>query len=76
LNYFENNKIILVEGDDNLKTGDRIKELRKISNLTQLELAKKLNITDKAISKWESNLGEPSIEMLLQLSKLFDVSID
>lgn len=76
MNYFENNKIILVEGDDNLKTGDRIKELRKISNLTQLELAKKLNITDKAISKWESNLGEPSIEMLLQLSKLFDVSID
>jgi len=59
-----------------MKTGDRIKELRKNKNLTQLELATKLNITDKAVSKWESNLGEPSIDLLLKLSTLFDVSID
>lgn len=59
-----------------MKTGDRIKELRKQNNLTQLELANKLNITDKAVSKWESNIGEPSIDLLMELSKLFDVSID
>ena len=52
-----------------MKTGDRIKELRKQNNLTQLELANKLNITDKAVSKWESNLGEPSIDLLMELSK-------
>ena len=60
----------------NVKTGDRIKELRKSKNLTQLELAKKLNVTDKAVSKWENNHGEPSVDLLLELSKLFDVSID
>jgi transcriptional regulator with XRE-family HTH domain len=59
-----------------MRTGDRIKKLRKSKNFTQLELANKLNITDKAVSKWESNLGEPSIDLLLELSKLFDVSID
>jgi transcriptional regulator with XRE-family HTH domain len=59
-----------------LKTGDRIKELRRMNKLTQVELANKLNITDKAVSKWENNLGEPSIDMLLGLSKVFDVSID
>jgi transcriptional regulator with XRE-family HTH domain len=59
-----------------MKTGDRIKELRKAKNLTQLELANKLNITDKAVSKWESNQGDPSIDLLIELSKVFDVSID
>jgi len=59
-----------------VKTGDRIKELRKSKDLTQLELAEKLNITDKAVSKWENNHGEPSVDLLLELSKLFDVSID
>jgi transcriptional regulator with XRE-family HTH domain len=59
-----------------MKTGDRIKELRKSKDLTQLELAEKLNVTDKAVSKWENNHGEPSIDLLLELSKLFDVSID
>ena len=57
-----------------MKTGDRIKELRKSKDLTQLELAERLNITDKAVSKWENNHGEPSIDLLLELSKLFDAS--
>lgn len=68
--------IIKESEDKRLKTGDRIKELRKSKNITQVVLANILKVTDKAVSKWESNLGEPSIEMLLALAKYFDVSID
>ena len=39
---------------DNEKFGSFIKELRKKSNLTQKELGEKLNVTDKAVSKWDT----------------------
>lgn len=55
---------------------NRISDLRKKMNLTQLQLAEKLNISDKAISKWESGNGCPSIEMLVLLSELFGCTID
>lgn len=56
--------------------GDRISAMRKEMNLTQLQLAEKLNISDKAVSKWESGNGDPSIEMLILLSDLFNCTID
>ena len=56
--------------------GERIVGLRKTKGLTQLQLAEKLNISDKAVSKWESGKGDPSVEMLGLLSELFDCSID
>lgn len=56
--------------------GDRIKEKRKQLGLTQLELGNKLNITDKAVSKWEQNEGNPDISMLPLLSNVLNVSID
>lgn len=56
--------------------GDRIKEKRKELGLTQLELAEKLNITDRAVSKWEQNEGNPDISLLPLLAELFDVSLD
>ena len=56
--------------------GERIINLRKKNGLTQLQLAKKLNISDKAVSKWESNRGDPSLEMLVALSNLFGCTID
>lgn len=56
--------------------GERIVGLRKKKGLTQLQLAEKLNISDKAVSKWESGKGDPSVEMLGLLSELFDCSID
>lgn len=56
--------------------GERIVGLRKKKGLTQLQLAEKLNISDKAVSKWESGKGDPSVEMLDLLSELFDCSLD
>ena len=58
------------------KIGDTISQLRKEKVWTQAELASKLLVSDKAVSKWESNKGEPSIEFLPILAQLFDVSLD
>ena len=60
----------------NHKIGDTISQLRKEKGWTQAELASKLLVSDKAVSKWESNKGEPSIEFLPILAQLFDVSLD
>lgn len=46
---------------DNQKFGQFILSLRKEKGWTQLELAKKLNVTDKAVSKWERGVGFPDI---------------
>ena len=56
--------------------GKTIASLRKSKGWTQVELAEKLDISDKTISKWESEAGMPEISQLPALSKLFDVSID
>ncbi len=56
--------------------GQRIAMLRQEHNLTQAELAEKLNISDKAISKWESAGGTPDITLLPLLSDILEVSID
>ena len=56
--------------------GDRIRNKRKESGMTQLELANKLNITDKAISKWEQNEGNPDISILPKIAEIFNVSLD
>lgn len=51
-------------------------ELRKKNNLTQGELASKLNYSDKSISKWERGEGIPDVETLLQIANLFNVNLD
>ena len=51
---------------------DVITKLRKEKGLTQLELAKKLNITDKAVSKWERGLSYPDITSISALAKALD----
>ena len=56
--------------------GKTIAELRKAKGWTQIELAERLNISDKAVSKWESEAGYPEITMFPQLANLFEVSID
>ena len=56
--------------------GKTIAALRKKQNLTQKELALKLKISDKAVSKWESGLGFPEITLLPEISTLFGVSVD
>lgn len=58
------------------KIGDTIAKLRKEKGWTQSELAQRICISDKAVSKWESNKGTPSIEYLPTLAELFDVTLD
>lgn len=61
---------------DSTKTGKIISDLRKSKGWTQIELAEKLFVSDRTISKWESGAGFPEITQLPQLAKVFDVSID
>lgn len=56
--------------------GDIIKELRTSYNLNQVQLAQKLNVSKQTVSNWENNNIQPSIEMLIQISKFFHVSTD
>ncbi len=56
--------------------GKRIQQRRKELNLTQQELADRLQVTNKAISKWETGEGYPDISILTELSAALNVSVD
>ena len=56
--------------------GEKIKNKRKELNLTQEYLAKELNISRQAVSKWEKGLSEPSMDNLVKISEIFRVDID
>lgn len=55
--------------------GRFISELRKEKGLTQKELAEKLNVTDKAVSKWETGRSAPDISLLVSLSEVLGVTV-
>ena len=61
---------------DQLKIGKFIAECRKKKNLTQLQLAEKLNITDRAVSKWETGKSLPDSSIMLELCKLLEISVN
>ncbi|MGD9901260.1 MAG: helix-turn-helix domain-containing protein [Spirochaetales bacterium] len=61
---------------ENNNVGKTIANLRRKNNLTQSQLAEKLFVSDKAISRWESGVGLPEIANLIELSKVFGVSVD
>lgn len=63
---------------DNLKSiiAANISDLRRRYNMTQLELAERLNYTDKAISKWERGESIPDVLVLKQIADLFGVTVD
>ena len=56
-------------------TGAVIRELREKNNMTQLELAERLCVSDKTISKWETAKGYPDISLLDPIAKVFGVSV-
>ena len=58
------------------KINDRIKNLRKEKGWTQLQLAEKLNVTDKAVSKWEVGEANPDLSSIVNIASLFGVTID
>ena len=56
--------------------GNFISELRKEKKLTQKELAEKINVSDKAVSRWETGKGYPDVTSLVSLSEYFGVSVN
>ena len=56
--------------------GDNIRKYRKLNNMSQDELAEKLNVTRQSVSLWENGQTQPSLENIVALAKLFEVSTD
>ena len=61
---------------DQIKIGKFIANLRKEQNMTQLDLATKLGITDRAVSKWENGRGLPDISLITPLCKELSISVN
>jgi len=59
-----------------LNIGERITQLRKQANLSQTELAKKVAVSRTIVGNYERNENAPSVEILLKIANVFDVSID
>ena len=56
--------------------GMMISSLRKQNGMTQLELAEKMGVTDKAVSKWERDLSCPDVNTIPKLAEVFNISVD
>lgn len=56
--------------------GTMIAALRREKGMTQLELAEKMGVTDKAVSKWERDLSFPDVSSIPRLAEIFGVSVD
>ena len=61
---------------DQMKIGKFIAQRRKEENLTQMQLAEKLNITDRAISKWERGKGLPDASIMLELCRILGITVN
>lgn len=76
---FRGNLIIISNGDknmDQIKTGNFLVSLRKEKNITQQQLADILQVSAKAVSKWECGEGYPSLQSLKDLSDFYGVTVD
>lgn len=60
----------------NVTMGELISKLRKEKGMTQKDLADKMNVTDKAVSKWERNLSCPDINSLPALADVLGISVE
>lgn len=63
-------------GVHNMNIGQRIKNLREGQNLSQLELAKIINVSNTAVSQYENGLRTPSDDIKIKLANYFNVSTD
>ncbi|MGQ2375290.1 helix-turn-helix domain-containing protein [Companilactobacillus zhachilii] len=59
-----------------MELNEQLKKYRQQENLTQKQLAMKLNVSDKTISSWETNRTYPDISLLINLSSVLNVSLD
>ena len=60
---------------DYKKTGNLIKKIRKERNMTQMELAESLGVTDRTISKWETGRGFPDVSLLKPLAETLGITV-
>lgn len=56
--------------------GMMIASLRKENGMTQLDLADKMGVTDKAVSKWERDISYPDVNTIAKLAEIFEISVD
>lgn len=56
--------------------GNKLNQLRKLSGMTQEQLAEKINVSRQTISKWESDITSPDLESIVKISRIFHVSLD
>ena len=61
---------------EQVKIGKFITECRKNKNMTQAQLAEKLNITDRAVSKWETGKGMPDSSIMLELCNELGITVN
>lgn len=61
---------------DQIKIGKFISECRKREKLTQAQLAEKMNITDRAISKWETGRALPDSSIMLELCDILKITVN
>ena len=61
---------------DQIKIGKFIAECRKNKNLTQAQLAEELNVTDRAISKWETGKAMPNFDIMLDLCSILGINVN
>ena len=76
MKIFFNHTICMIGVVQMVDFGDRLKELRKRSKLSQEQLARQLGITKGMISSYETSMRMPSYHILLKISFLFNVSTD
>ena len=59
-----------------MKIGNKLNQLRKLSGMTQEQLAEKIDVSRQTISKWESDSTSPDLESIVKISRIFHVSLD
>ena len=62
--------------DLKITVAKNIADLRKAANMTQLDLASRLNYSDKAVSKWERGESLPDVATLKTIAEIFSVTVD
>ena len=60
---------------DTIKLGSLLKELRKEHGLTQEQLAEKLGVTNRTVSRWETGTNVPDLDILIDLSEFYQVDV-
>lgn len=59
-----------------MEIGNRLNQLRKLSGMTQEQLAEKLHVSRQTISKWEADVTMPDLESVVSVSRMFHISLD